>query len=68
MSKKFGANLQAVRKGLGLSRGRMAAMIGVSEDTLKNYETARTTPSPMGQEKLLTFIGSIPTEAENAKS
>ena len=55
----IGKDLKAVRKRLGLSPDRLGALVGVSGMTIRNYEAGRSKPSPLAQERLLTFIGGL---------
>lgn len=43
MTNPVGARLQRARQAAGLSRGALARAVGVSEETLRSYETGRRT-------------------------
>jgi len=46
-----------IRGGLGLSQKELAAKLGVSANSVSNWETARTTPRGKNVEKLLAMRG-----------
>ena len=42
---KFDMNVRGIRQKMGVSQGDFAVLIGVSVDTIQNWEQARTKPS-----------------------
>ena len=49
----FGSRLKAARTAAGLSQGKAAVLVNVSDSTIKNWEYDKTTPSPQKQGAVL---------------
>ena len=53
----LGERIKNARKKLGLSRVKLAEMIGCSEFSIVNWETREVIPLPVYMEKLVEILG-----------
>lgn len=60
---EIGRSLCAVRKRLGLSRDKLGALVGVSGDSIRNYELGKSRPSTLAAEKLAEFVRAVAANA-----
>ncbi len=61
-AKLFGANLRAIRKGLGLSQQDIADNLDVSAPTVSQWETGAYLPDHETIDRLVAFLGTTPED------
>lgn len=52
----FNEQLKAARRSLGITQTGAAAILGVSMQTISNWECARTKPTPMMRDHVLSKL------------
>jgi len=50
-------NIKELRKAKGLSQDKLAALLGVAPFTVRRWESTKSKPSPLAQEKLSQLFG-----------
>jgi len=64
----LGDHLKKRRLDLGLMQKEVARRLGVSKDTVRNWERSRTEPAPLFVSRIVEFLGYAPRELRLSRS